>query len=40
MEPRNRRPAAIQAWSRYLEKDKASQWAEEAVYQLAQLLPR
>jgi tetratricopeptide (TPR) repeat protein len=34
------RPAAIQAWSRYLEKDKASQWAEEAVYQLAQLLPR
>jgi tetratricopeptide (TPR) repeat protein len=34
------RPAAIQAWNRYLEKDKASQWAEEAVYQLAQLLPR
>jgi tetratricopeptide (TPR) repeat protein len=34
------RPAAIQAWSRYLEKDKASQWAEEAVYQLAQLIPR
>jgi tetratricopeptide (TPR) repeat protein len=34
------RPAAIQAWSRYLEKDKASQWAEEAVYQLAQLVPR
>ena len=34
------KPAAIQAWSRYLEKDKASQWAEEAVYQLAQLIPR
>ncbi len=34
------KPAAIQAWSRYLEKDKASQWAEEAVYQLAQLVPR
>ncbi len=31
--------AAIQAWSRYLEKDKASQWAEEAVYQLAPLMP-
>ncbi len=34
------KPAAIQAWGRYLEKDKSSQWAEEAVYQLAQLLPR
>ncbi|HJS74744.1 MAG TPA: tetratricopeptide repeat protein, partial [Vicinamibacteria bacterium] len=34
------RPAAIQAWTRYLDKDKASQWAEEAVYQLAQLVPR
>jgi tetratricopeptide (TPR) repeat protein len=34
------KPAAIQAWSRYLEKDKASQWAEEAVYQLAPLVPR
>ncbi len=34
------KPAAIQAWSRYLDKDKASQWAEEAVYQLAQLVPR
>ncbi len=33
------KPAAIQAWGRYLEKDKSSQWAEEAVYQLAQLLP-
>jgi len=32
--------AAMQAWSRYLEKDKASQWAEEAVYQLAPLVPR
>jgi hypothetical protein len=34
------KPAAIQAWSRYLEKDQASQWAEEAAFQLAQLLPR
>jgi tetratricopeptide (TPR) repeat protein len=34
------RPAAIQAWSRYLEKDKASQWAEEAAFQLAQLISR
>ena len=34
------KPAAIQAWSRYLEKDESSQWAEEAVYQLAQLIPR
>jgi len=34
------KPAAIQAWSRYLEKDQASQWAEEAVYELAQLIPR
>jgi tetratricopeptide (TPR) repeat protein len=34
------RPAAIQAWTRYLDKDKSSQWAEEAVYQLAQLMPR
>jgi tetratricopeptide (TPR) repeat protein len=34
------KPAAIQAWSRYLEKDKASQWAEEAAFQLAQLIPR
>jgi tetratricopeptide (TPR) repeat protein len=34
------KPAAIQAWSRYIEKDKSSQWTEEAVYQLAQLLPR
>jgi tetratricopeptide (TPR) repeat protein len=33
-------PAAVLAWSRYLEKDKSSQWAEEAVYQLAQLVPR
>ncbi len=32
--------AAIQAWSRYLEKDKASQWAEEALYQLAPLVSR
>jgi tetratricopeptide (TPR) repeat protein len=32
--------AAIQAWSRYLQKDTASQWAEEALYQLAQLVPR
>jgi tetratricopeptide (TPR) repeat protein len=32
--------AAVQAWSRYLEKDRASEWAEEAAYQLAQLLPR
>jgi len=31
---------AIQAWSRYLEKDKASPWAEEAAYSLAQLVPR
>ena len=36
----NMNSAAIQAWSRYLEKDKASQWAEEAVYQLAPLMPR
>jgi tetratricopeptide (TPR) repeat protein len=34
------KPAAIQAWSRYIENDKSSQWTEEAVYQLAQLLPR
>lgn len=34
------KPAAIQAWSRYLEKDQASQWAEEAAFQLAGLLPR
>ena len=34
------RQPAINAWGRYLEKDKASQWAEEAAYQLAQLLPR
>lgn len=34
------KPAAIKAWNRYLEKDQASQWAEEAVYQLAQLVPR
>lgn len=33
-------PAAIQAWSRYLEKDKASPWAEEAAYALAQFVPR
>jgi tetratricopeptide (TPR) repeat protein len=32
--------AAIQAWTRYLRKDAASQWAEEAAYQLAQLVPR
>lgn len=32
--------AAIQAWSRYLEKDRASQWAEEAAFQLAHLVPR
>lgn len=32
--------AAAQAWSRYLDKDRASEWAEEAAYQLAQLLPR
>lgn len=32
-------PAAIQAWSRYLEKDKASQWSEEAAYELVQLAP-
>jgi tetratricopeptide (TPR) repeat protein len=34
------KPAAIQAWSRYIEKDRSSQWAEEAAYQLSQLLPR
>lgn len=34
------KPAAIQAWSRYIEKDHGSPWAEEAAYQLAQLLPR
>jgi tetratricopeptide (TPR) repeat protein len=32
--------AAAQAWTRYLEKDRASEWAEEAAFQLAQLLPR
>jgi tetratricopeptide (TPR) repeat protein len=32
--------AAIQAWKRYLDMDEASQWAEEAVYQLTQLVPR
>lgn len=32
--------AAAQAWARYLEKDRASEWAEEAAYQLAQHLPR
>jgi tetratricopeptide (TPR) repeat protein len=32
--------AAIQAWTRYLRKDTSSQWAEEAAYQLAQLVPR
>jgi tetratricopeptide (TPR) repeat protein len=34
------KPAAIQAWSRYIEKDRSSQWAEEAAFQLSQLLPR
>jgi tetratricopeptide (TPR) repeat protein len=33
-------PAAIQAWGRYLEKDEASPWAEEAAYELAQIVPR
>jgi tetratricopeptide (TPR) repeat protein len=33
------KPAAIQAWSRYIEKDHGSPWAEEAAFQLAQLLP-
>jgi tetratricopeptide (TPR) repeat protein len=32
--------AAIQAWNRYLQKDASSQWAEEAAYQLAQMVPR
>lgn len=30
------RGAAARAWTRYLEHDQASQWAEEAAYQLAQ----
>lgn len=30
------RGAAAKAWVRYLEHDQASQWAEEAAYQLAQ----
>src|SRR5262245_38600192 len=34
------KPAAIQAWKRYIDMDQASQWAEEAVYQLNQLVPR
>jgi tetratricopeptide (TPR) repeat protein len=28
--------AASKSWRRYLEHDQVSQWAEEAVYQLAQ----
>jgi tetratricopeptide (TPR) repeat protein len=28
--------AATKSWRRYLEHDQVSQWAEEAVYQLAQ----
>jgi tetratricopeptide (TPR) repeat protein len=33
-------PAAIQAWTRYLQKDRASQWGEEVAFHLSQIAPR
>jgi tetratricopeptide (TPR) repeat protein len=33
------RDAAVTSWARYLEKDQASPWAEQAAYELSQLLP-
>jgi len=39
-EAMNMNSAAIKAWTRYLEKDRASQWAEEAAHRLSQLDPR